>query len=252
MKASDLTWQEYRLIVPKTIVLLPFGSTEQHGPHLPLNVDVVISTNLASLVADQVEGVVLPPITFGCKPLGTSGCGQLFPGTTSLNGTTLSALTLDILSETYRHGCRRFLLLNGHWENTPFLLEAVDLMRNASQGAEVMVVCWWDMVSQDVIDVVFAGAGFEGWDKEHAAITETSLMLHFASERVQVDKILDDQSARHPPYMFFPQPNDMVPPSGVCYKATYASKEKGEIIADQVVDSIVRAVKSEFAEFWKT
>jgi creatinine amidohydrolase len=248
MLAEHMTWEEYQDEVGRRIIILPVGSLEQHGPHLPLNVDVVIPTNFARLVADQIDGMVLAPITYGYKSHPTSGGGQLFPGTTSLDGNTLILLTLDILRETYRHGGRRFLVLNGHYENIAFVNEAVELFVREADDALVVTLSWWDQVSDELVDEIFAEAGFPGWDTEHAAITETSLMQYFAPELVREDKIIDDQSERKPTYSIFPPPEDIIPKSGVLYKATYASRKKGEKLAKQVVDRIVSITREELGD----
>ncbi|MDH4136070.1 MAG: creatininase, partial [Anaerolineae bacterium] len=195
MLVEQMTWEEYRAEVSRRIIILPVGSLEQHGPHLPLNVDVVIPTSLAKMVSEELHTMVLPPIAYGYK---SQGGGQLFPGTTSLDGITLINLTLDILRETYRHGGRRFLVLNGHYENVAFVTEAVELFLRDADDARVVILAWWDQVSDEMIDELFAEAGFPGWDIEHAAITETSLMQYFAPELVREDKIIDDQSERKP------------------------------------------------------
>jgi len=245
MLVEHMIWEEYRDEVSRRIIILPVGSLEQHGPHLPLNVDVVIPTSLAKMVDEQLDAMVLPTIAYGYKSHPTSGGGQLFPGTTSLNGMTLINLTLDILKETYRHGGRRFLLLNGHYENLAFVTEAVELFIEEKSDARVVVLSWWDQVSDELVDELFAGAGFPGWDTEHAAITETSLMQYFAPELVREDRIIDDQSERKVTYSIFPPPEDIIPKSGVLYKATYASREKGEKLAKHVVDNIVQITRRE-------
>jgi creatinine amidohydrolase len=240
-----MTWEEYQKEVGRSIVILPVGSMEQHGPHLPLNVDVVIPTSLAKMVAEKINGMVLPTINYGYKSHPTSGGGQLFPGTTSLNGMTLINLTLDILKETYRHGGRKFLIMNGHYENVAFVTEAIELFVAEAKDALVLLVSWWDQVSDELVDEIFAEAGFPGWDTEHAAITETSLMQYFAPELVREDSIIDDQSDRKPTYSIFPPPKDIIPASGVMYKATYASAEKGEKLAKQVVEKIAKIAQQE-------
>jgi creatinine amidohydrolase len=138
-----MTWEEYRDEVARRIIILPVGSLEQHGPHLPLSVDVVIPTGLAKMMCEELEAMVLPPIVYGYK---AQGGGQLFPGTTSLNGTTLINLTLDILRETYRHGGRRYLVLNGHCENVAFLTEAAELFVRDADDTRVVILSWWDQV----------------------------------------------------------------------------------------------------------
>ena len=245
MLVEQMIWEEYRDEVSRRVIILPTGSLEQHGPHLPLNVDVVIPTKLAAMIAEKVESMILPPIAYGYKSHPTSGGGQLFPGTTSLDGTTLISLTLDILRETYRHGGRRIFILNGHYENVAFVTEAVELFIREADEARVVIASWWDQVSQELVDECFAGAGFPGWDTEHAGITETSLMLYFSPELVRKDRIIDDMSERKPTYSIFPPPDDIIPKSGTLYKATYASREKGEKLARQVVDEMVKIVKEE-------
>jgi creatinine amidohydrolase len=245
MLAEHMTWMEYRDKVGSCTVVLPVGSTEQHGPHLPLNVDVIIPTSLSEMVAEKVDGIVLPPIPYGYKSQPTSGGGQLFPGTTSLDGDTLVHVIQDILRETYRHGGRRFLIMNGHYENQAFITEAVDLFLRDASEARLVIACWWDMVSDELVDELFAEAGFPGWDTEHAGITETSLMQYFAPDLVREDEIIDDQSDRKPPYAIFPAPKDIIPASGVLYKATYASKEKGKKLAKQVAGKIAEIVQRE-------
>jgi creatinine amidohydrolase len=242
MLVEHMTWEEYGQEVGRRIIILPVGSLEQHGPHLPLNTDVVIPRRLAMMAAEELEAMMLPPIAYGYK---SQGGGQLFPGTTSLDGTTLINLTLDILRETYRHGGRRFLVLNGHYENVAFVTEAVELFLRDADDARVVILSWWDQVSDEMVDELFAEAGFPGWDMEHAALTETSLMQYFAPELVREDKIIDDQSERKPTYSIFPPPDDIIPKSGVLYKATYASREKGEKLAKQVVGTIVQIARLE-------
>ena len=245
MLVEQMIWEEYRDEVSRRVIILPIGSLEQHGPHLPMNVDVVIPTKLAAMIAEKVEAMILPPIAYGYKSHPTSGGGQLFPGTTSLDGTTLISLTLDILRETYRHGGRRIFILNGHYENVAFVTEAVELFIREADEARVVIASWWDQVSQELVDECFAGAGFPGWDTEHAGITETSLMLYFSPELVRKERIIDDMSERKPTYSIFPPPDDIIPKSGTLYKATYASLEKGEKLARQVVDEMVKIVKEE-------
>lgn len=246
MFVTDMTWQEYKEEVPNKVILLPVGSLEQHGPHLPLDVDVVIPTNFSRMIDEELGCVILPAINYGYKSHPTSGGGQLFPGTTSLNANTLINLILDILQETYRHGGRKFAIVNGHYENEAFIYEAVDLFLRDATDAKVVIMSWWNQVSDDMVDYLFTEAGFPGWDTEHAGITETSLMLYFAQNKVRENAIIDDQGEWKPTYSVFPPPNDIIPKSGVLYKATYASKEKGEKLAKQVSEKFISIVRSEF------
>lgn len=243
MRASEMTWHEYRDRIKDSIIFLPVGSTEQHGPHLPLGVDVILPTRLAELTAEKVNGIVLPTIPYGYKSQPGSGGGQLFPGTTSLNGNTLVNVVLDVLRETYRHGGRKFVLFNGHYENTMFLTEAADLFVRDAKDARVIMMDWTMLLSQEIVDEMFAETGFPGWDIEHAAITETSLMMYFAPELVRRDKIAKDGFEEKPTYAIFPPEMKDLPKSGVLFDPTSASLEKGKKLVNHVVPKLVELVR---------
>ncbi len=246
MLVGEMTWPEYEANVKKSVIILPVGSTEQHGPHLPLNVDQICPAEIAKLVADEIDGMVLPVIPYGYKSQPESGGGQHIPGTTSLNGNTLVNVVLDVLRETYRHGGRKFVLFNGHYENTYFLKEAADLFVRDAKDALVMYMTWVDTLEDEVVEEIFADCGFPGWDLEHAAVTETSLMLYFAPDLVRTDRIVDDQFEVKPTYAMFPADVEKVPKTGVLYKATYASREKGEILVKNIVPATAQVIREEF------
>ena len=246
MLVGQLTWPEYEERIAKSVIFLPVGSTEQHGPHLPLCVDQICPTEIARIVAGEIDGLVLPVIPYGYKSQPESGGGQHFPGTTSLRGNTLINVVLDVLNETYRHGGRKFVLFNGHFENTFFLKEAADLFVKEAKDARVMYLTWGDTLTDDEINILFADCGFPGWDLEHAAVTETSLMLYLAPDLVRVDRIVDDQFDVKPTYAMFPADIKKIPKTGVLYKASFASREKGEILIKNIVPGLTRVIRQEF------
>lgn len=245
MLAEKLTWREYEAAIKDAIIILPVGATEQHGAHMPLNVDVVIATSFARAVAEKIKAIVLPSISYGYKSHPATGGGQDFPGTTSLNGLTLSSLVHDILSETHRHGAGRFLIMNGHLENLAFILEGVDLFLKQTGEARVMTLSWWDVASETLRDEICQKASIERWEDDHAALTETSLMLHFAPEMVRIDQMVDEECKRRVPYSIFPTPGDLITESGLMYKVSHASRETGEKLATQVTEAMVEAVQLE-------
>jgi creatinine amidohydrolase len=181
------------------------------------------------MVDREIESIVFPPIAYGYKPL-PGGGGQEYAGTTSLDRTTLINTVLDILRCTYHHGARKYLVLNGHYENVAFATEAVELFFREQSDACVLIVSSWGLIPQDILDEVFKEVGFPGWEIEHAGISETSLMQYFAPDLVREDKIVDDESARKVPYLIFPPPDDIITRSGSFCKATYSSREKGDLL----------------------
>lgn len=246
---QEMTWYEFQERLPNEIVMIPTGSLEQHGPHLPLGVDVIIPTNLALRTAEKLgQGIIAPSLGYGYKSQPTSGGGSLFPGTTSFDGITLVLAMRDVLRDLARQGARRFLIFNGHYENVAFVTEAAELLlrdHNPNNDITLVIVSWWDLISDDVRDACFGEIGFPGWDTEHAALVETALMRVFAPELVRDDLVVDDQAERKPNYQVFPPPQDIIPASGVLYKATEGTRERGEMVATQVIDAIVAIARRE-------
>lgn len=115
---SNMTWVEYQRKVRNGVapVLLPVGALEQHGPHLPMNCDTLIPTAVCRRVAGRVEALVAHALNYGYKSQPKSGGGNHFPGTTSLDGSTLAMMTRDVVKEFARHGVRRVVVVVGHTE----------------------------------------------------------------------------------------------------------------------------------------
>jgi len=240
---QDMTWQEYRdAVAGGAPVLVPVGSIEQHGPHLPLNTDVLIAERLALAVATRTNALVAAPIAYGYKSQAFSGGGQVFPGTTSLDGQTLILLARDILRELFRHGVRRVVLLSGHGENQFFLYEAADLALASASDAKVAITGWWQQVPDALIDELFQG-DFPGWDLEHAATIETALMLALAPDAVRRDRIKDERIEEVPTYNLLPQPPDLVPASGLLSRATPASEAMGRRLVETIVERLAAIVE---------
>lgn len=158
---QDTTWMEYRDAVDReACVIVPFGWIEQHGPHLPLDTDYVVANRLAERVAERTDAIVGAPISFGYTSQAMSGGGQIFPGTTSLDGDTLIRLTRDVVRELFQHGVRKVLLLSGHGENQFLVFEAADLALGGWRDAKVVVTGWWQVVPDALLDESCSRARF--------------------------------------------------------------------------------------------
>lgn len=244
---ANMTWYEFNERKDKDVVILPIGSVEQHGPHLPLFTDTIISEGFSKLLAEKVSGIVMPAINYGYKSQPASGGGPLFPGTIDLNGTTLINMVKDIIEELIRDGVKKIALVNSHFENQAFLLEAIDLVsRTMPEGTKIIMMSWWDLISKETIDKVFNEVKFPGWALEHAAITETSLILKFAPELVHMDRLIDEKIAKVPLYQVYPIPKDLVPASGLLSIGRTSSREKGEIIIEEALREMVKIIEKEF------
>jgi creatinine amidohydrolase len=247
---NRLTWQEYQHRVQRdeSVVFLPVGATEQHGPHLPLGTDHILADAVSRTVAAKVGGLVAPALAYGYKSQPKCGGGQHFCGTTSLDAATLIGQVRDTVREFARHGAKKLVLVNGHYENQWFLIEGIDLALREFGGTpplSVMRLEYWDFFTAPTLDTIFPD-GFPGYALEHAAVLETSMMLHYHPDLVHLDRIPDDGPADFPPYDMYPPHTDWVPPSGVLSSAKAATREKGTMMVEELGDLIAGAVRHEF------
>lgn len=235
----------------EAIVLIPVGSLEQHGPHLPLGTDTVLSRHFAEGVARRLGALVAQPIAYGYKSQQKSGGGNHLSGTTSLDGASLIAMTRNLVKSFLKQGVRNVVFVNGHFENYQFLYEGIDLALEESgigPGAKqsVLLLSYWDFVSQDTLAQVYPG-GFPGWDIEHGGVLETSLMLHLEPARVAMDRLVDGPAAVLPRFDRLPVVPERTPATGCLSSAAGSSADKGELLYDQVVADLALDLAGELA-----
>ena len=250
---ADLSWVEFKQkIENKAVVLLPLGATEQHGPHLPLSVDVLLPTAVCEQVAREVNGIVAPALPYGCRSQPKTGGGEGFPGTTSLDANTFSLVVRDVVRQLIKSGVRRLVLVNGHFENYVPATEGVDmalreLHHDGITDAKIVRLAYWDFITQETLDRVFPN-GCPGIELEHASLMETSLMLLLKPALVMMEKVPSDGPACFPPYDISPVPENFVPASGVLSVAHCASLENGRLLFDEHVERIVDSLTHIFQE----
>jgi creatinine amidohydrolase len=248
---AELSWPEFEAkIANGAPVFIPLGATEQHGPHLPLGVDVYLPTAIASRVAGEVGGIVAPTIPYGYKSQPRSGGGERFPGTTGLDAQTFALVLRDVIRGLGYHGARRLVVFNGHFENSWPSVEGVDLgvrelRRDGIADMQVMRLEYWDFIGRDTLDKLFPD-GFPGTELEHASLLETSLMLAIRPDLVDMSKVPSDGPAKFPNYDRTPFREELVPASGVLADARPSTAEKGEWLITDHVTRIVAAVRAEF------
>jgi mycofactocin precursor peptide peptidase len=205
------TWPE---ITPQ-LLLVPTGSWEQHGPHLPLDTD----TRIAAAVAGGCDALVAPPVAYGA-----SGEHEEFPGTVSIGQDALRTL----LVEFGRSACRwasKLVFVNGHGGNVSALASAVKLLRY-----EAREVAWFS-------------CGIAGGDA-HAGLTETSLMLAIAPETVRLDRVEPGNTA--PLREILPKLREgklrELSPNGVLGDPTSATAGHGQVMLAEMISHLRAAV----------
>ena len=155
---GGMTWTD--LVDP--IVVVPVGSCEQHGPHLPLHTDTLIATELArDLIARRHDCVLAPPIT-----ISASGEHQGFPGTLSIGTDVMTDVVVELArSAEWAAG---IVFVNGHGGNVTAMEHAAAVFRDEARK----VLIWWPHLPDG---------------DPHAGHTETSLMLALAPDQVRFD-----------------------------------------------------------------
>jgi len=184
---NRLTWPEMNdAIAQQKVVILPTGSTEQHGHHLPLDVDVFLCESICLEAGRRAPDkiLVLPPIAYGLNLHHID-----FPGTIHIEPDVFIAFCLNITKSVAYHGFKKILLVNGHGSNTP-LIDLIARKTVLETGAICGALGYFPL-AMDAFNAVR-----ETEVMAHADEFETSLYLHLAPERVQMDKAVADDDVR--------------------------------------------------------
>jgi creatinine amidohydrolase len=213
---GDLAWPEVRTGV---VLLVPLGSTEQHGPHLPLSTDTDLATAICRGVAARLPAVVAPAL-----PYGASGEHQSFDGTLSI-GTEALATVLVELVRSATCSFERVALVNGHGGNAQGVIRA--LTQLTGEGRDVLA---WS----------------PRWEGDaHAGRTETSLQLALDPARVRDERPV---GATGTLISLIPELRAggvaSVSPTGVLGDATGANASEGRDLLDALVDDCCDALRS--------
>lgn len=243
------TYANY-LAQPHATVIVPAGATEQHGPHMPLGVDAMLSRAIAGEVAIRLDALVAPTFAYGYKSQPRSGGGNHRVGTTSLAGSTLIGQVQDVVGSFAAQGFTKIVFLNGHFENYQFIYEGLEIAvgraREIGLDARAMLLSYWDFVDDETLEKVFPD-GFLGWDIEHGGVLETSLMLLLHPGKVDLSRALNHPPAQLKPYDVFPEDPARTPTSGCLSSPIGATAERGQLLLDAVVNGVVRAISVEHA-----
>ncbi len=171
MHLDELTSADVARMRRKPVVLLPVGSLEQHGPHLPLGADLFQPLHVLERVAARTGALIAPPI-----PYGVVHTSRPFPGSVSVSFDALRAYARDVLADLVRNGFRRIVVVSGHAEG-PHLAA----LRTAAKevvdagGADITVLSDYDLVYE----------AFREEGEGHAGKIETSRLLAQRPELVK-------------------------------------------------------------------
>lgn len=240
------TWPEMRDL-PKEdrVAIIPLGSVEEHGHHLPLDTDDLIPSSVCAEAARRAPGeiIVLPVVAYG-----TCEMNAEYSGTISITPETLVNYLFDIVKSLARHGFTKVLIVNGHGGNRA---SAIMTSRRATSqlGIACATVNTSGLIGKRLSELRVSEPG----GMAHACEMETSYYLHLDKSSVQMDKAVKDIG--YPPSEFFGLDfskggvASFTPvwatfsKTGTLGDPTVATAEKGEKWLDAAADRLVRLVR---------
>ena len=249
---EKLTWPEINDAVDLAkVCIVPCGAVEQHGHHLPLDVDLVCPVGIANGAGREIPAkvLVLPVVAYGY-----TGHVMDFPGTINQDFEHFMHHVLDITRSLAYHGFKKIILLNGHGSNMPNL-DLVARRTNLETDAECCLAAWWNLLTVDKEFLLhWRQSKFPG-GCSHACELETSLYMHLDSGNVRKDLIKSGVisfNEENNPFnwvdLFGAGPATVVSwtssysGTGVLGDAELASAEKGEQAYHEAVKQLVRFV----------
>jgi creatinine amidohydrolase len=244
VRMEEMNWPDIKEKLEKgyTTAVFAIGSTEQHGPHLPLITDSMIGDAVALKVAEKLGNALQAPTI----RVGLSEHHLAFPGTISLKSETLKAVINDFVDSLKGHGFKTMILLPSHGGNFATIGKVVEELQ--TKHPDLKIVGFTDL--QAFVDAMIAYSeefGVTAYDAgAHAGESETSFILALAGHLVQKDRYapgylgpLGEKEVN----IIFEQGMPALSEKGVLGDPTTASAEKGEVYIEKLADFVVRELK---------
>ena len=226
------------------LVILPCGSVEQHGPHLPTATDTLAANVIAHAVAERMDGLVLPASPFGVTPM-----HMPYEGTISLSPETYTRLTVETCASTARHGAKELMILNWHEGNIAALAIAAEELHRR-HGLRVLTVqaCY---VAADMF-------GHECNGLSHGGEIEALAVMAHRPELVHLERIANSSDHHHGSHMdklrrtraYQPVLTDIrcIAPTGWYGTPERATPDRGRRMLDAIADAIAKEAREIFRQ----
>ncbi|MFQ5911179.1 MAG: creatininase family protein, partial [Thermoplasmata archaeon] len=227
MLLDEMSSKEFQERVKEdSVVIVPIGAVEEHGPHLPLCTDSIQPEYVASEVAQRMGAFVAPPIRYG-----NCSTTRNFPGTISVSFDTMRSLAYDVVSELTRNGFKHVVLLSGHAGSLHMAALRLAAKKVVDErDVNVMVVSGYEILYRS--DNVEEGDG-------HSGLMETSRVLAIRPDLVKSERPKGE--SRIPKYQVLRNPEKYW--EGVSGDSANATIEKGREYNDFVIDELCRTIE---------
>ena len=215
----EMTREEFRERVQELeAVIIPTGSIEQHGAHLPLIHDTISALHIATMAAEKMYPRIMVSIPVS---VGISEHWMGFPGTLTIRPEVFSKLLFDLCHSLQRQGVKKIIILNGHAGNWQTIMKTLGKVRKGLH-VDIKALCYWHLIPLEIADKVLETKVFPG----HACEFETSIALAAFPEKVRKDVALSGGAA-------------------------LATRRKGEVMVATAVEGLVSLLKKDVAKLDK-
>ncbi|KAA0237705.1 MAG: creatininase family protein [Armatimonadetes bacterium] len=233
MKLATSTWDEVEAFDREAVVVIPTGSLEQHGRHLPLFTDSLLVTAVAEAAEVALPGKILLTPTLW---LGASGHHLAFPGSLSNSFEAYMGAIESVIASLSRHEFRKFYVLNGHGGNTDANSMILRKVKERSRNLTVGHSGYFAFIGEVAAQVL------KGPLKEirHSCEAEVSLMMHLHPGLVRSERIRDDGLSPTPPLKGVIHFFDEMTEQGSLGYATYAEPATGKALFEAAVAGVVQ------------
>lgn len=218
----------------RQVAVLPVGSFEQHGDHLPLATDTVVACLIAARLAATYDLFLLPPVTISCSHEHEGMPG--FPGTVSISASTLITIIDDIRGSLARAGINKLVLVNGHGGN--YVLSNITQQANVTARHVVLFPARddWETAREQ------ADMRTTGHEDMHGGELETSILLHAHPELVKSSYPTADREAAQRPHLLVAGLAEYTT-NGIIGRPSLATAPKGKAALESLVDSFADHLK---------
>lgn len=227
MLLGENTMAEFKKALKKTrTLIIPFGTVEAHGDHLPLNTDTLIIREVVKKTAEKINVFMAPPIQYGV----CTSTSQ-HPGTIGITPETLRRIAFDIVRDAYKKGLRNFVLVSGHGGSihVSALKEAGEVLKEELSDIKIAAFVIYEAVGKEADEIA------ETKGDSHAGELETSLVLHLAPRLV---KGRSKEEYPKIPKPFIVKDKVKYWPGAVWGNPEKATSEKGERLFNLMVDRL--------------
>ena len=219
------------------MLMLPTGATEQHGPHLPINTDSVIATQLTEAASAATGIPCLPVMPYTVS----AGHTAKWPGTLSLRHETFIQSVLDLVDWMIATGWERLLIVNSHFGNDAVLRVAIDKLRLRHLNSLQIGMVNTFMMTPSIKDYFFEDA-----EDLHANRAETDLMLHLAPDTVDMSVVEDDPDRTGETVLSYPVSQTSL--NGLTGRPSEGTALEGERLFREMADALAETASKALIE----